>query len=233
MAIVGLEQTFYNVSESVGVVEVCVVVYEPAGTNCPINFPFEVLLSTEDGTAGIHIHPLYPFSQSSHLPLFFSHISVASMDYNPLIDFVVEFNSCDQIRCTDIIIRDDLITEDIESFFVNLERTDDLSITISLNPIRAEIQIIDANGESAQDFDKLVVYKFLLSPEAVVGLERTFYSASESDVYVEVCAVVHIPDITVPCPIDIPFEVELSTTDGTAGNVHTPPSLILNGAACN
>ena len=50
----GLERTFYNVSEGVGVVELCAVVYEP-DIVCPIEFPFDVRLSTDDGTAGIYI----------------------------------------------------------------------------------------------------------------------------------------------------------------------------------
>ena len=49
---VGLERTFYSVSEVVGVVELCVVVYEP-DINCPIEFPFNISLSTADGTAGM------------------------------------------------------------------------------------------------------------------------------------------------------------------------------------
>ena len=54
VARVGLERTLYNVSEGVGVVELCAVVYEPNIT-CPIQFPFEVRLSTADGTAGIYV----------------------------------------------------------------------------------------------------------------------------------------------------------------------------------
>ena len=50
----GLESSFYNVSEDVGVVEFCVVVhvYEP-NIVCPIEFPFNISLSTADGTAGM------------------------------------------------------------------------------------------------------------------------------------------------------------------------------------
>ena len=44
MAFVGLEKTFYQVSEDVGVVEVCAIVYNPSP--CPINFAFDVSLST-------------------------------------------------------------------------------------------------------------------------------------------------------------------------------------------
>ena len=41
-------------TEDVGVVEVCAIVYEPNGNlACPISFPFDVSLSTEDGSAGM------------------------------------------------------------------------------------------------------------------------------------------------------------------------------------
>ena len=50
VACVGLEQTFFRVSESVGVVELCANVSSP-DVDCPIKFPFEVNLSTNDGTA--------------------------------------------------------------------------------------------------------------------------------------------------------------------------------------
>ena len=49
-AVVGLEQTFFRVSEDVGVVELCAIVSSPV-IDCPIKFPFEVQLSTCDGTA--------------------------------------------------------------------------------------------------------------------------------------------------------------------------------------
>ena len=53
VAVVGLERTAYTVTEDVVVVEVCAIVYSPSPNNtCPINFPFDVRLSTSDGTAG-------------------------------------------------------------------------------------------------------------------------------------------------------------------------------------
>ena len=52
-AVVGLEETFYRVSEGVGFVEVCAIVYSPNGNLvCPIDFAFEVDFSTSDGNAG-------------------------------------------------------------------------------------------------------------------------------------------------------------------------------------
>ena len=53
-AVVGLERMFYQVREDVGVVEVCAIVYSPTIV-CPINFPFNVSLSTSDNTAGIFL----------------------------------------------------------------------------------------------------------------------------------------------------------------------------------
>ena len=50
VACVGLEQTFFRVSEGVDVVELCASVSSPV-VDCPIKFPFEVNLSTRDGTA--------------------------------------------------------------------------------------------------------------------------------------------------------------------------------------
>ena len=48
----GLEQTIFTVQEDVGVVELCAIVYEPSGIDCPIAFAFDVRLSTWDDTAG-------------------------------------------------------------------------------------------------------------------------------------------------------------------------------------
>ena len=48
----GLERTLYSVSEDVGVVKVCAIVYSP-NIVCPITFPFDVSVSTSDNTAGI------------------------------------------------------------------------------------------------------------------------------------------------------------------------------------
>ena len=53
-AVVGLETTFYQVSEDVGVVEVCAVVRNPT-ILCPIAFPFNVNFSTVDKTAGNYL----------------------------------------------------------------------------------------------------------------------------------------------------------------------------------
>ena len=48
---VGLEQTFFRVTEGIGVVELCANVSEP-DIECPIKFQFDVQLYTADGSAG-------------------------------------------------------------------------------------------------------------------------------------------------------------------------------------
>ena len=56
---VGLERTAYTVSEDVVVVELCAIVFQPnGGLRCPINFDFDIILSTDDATAGKPVtHP--------------------------------------------------------------------------------------------------------------------------------------------------------------------------------
>ena len=52
---------------------------------------------------------------------------------------------------------------------------------------------------------------------AVVGLEETFYNTEEEQGAVQVCAIVYMPDNTVPCPITFEFTVFLSNNEFTAG----------------
>ena len=50
-AVVGLEQTFFSVSEHVGSVEICVAILSPMIT-CPVAYSFDVSISTATGSAG-------------------------------------------------------------------------------------------------------------------------------------------------------------------------------------
>ena len=54
VAVVGLDRTFYEVPDDVGVVTMCAIIYIP-DIICPIQFAFNVTLSTSDESAGIHI----------------------------------------------------------------------------------------------------------------------------------------------------------------------------------
>ena len=63
VAVVGLEQTFFRVSESVGVVELCAIVSFPV-IDCPIALSFNVSLSSYDGIAGVYIHIIHQMQSS-------------------------------------------------------------------------------------------------------------------------------------------------------------------------
>ena len=62
------------------------------------------------------------------------------------------------------------------------------------------------------------VFRILsLFTEAIIGFQPTSVTATEEaeSVDIELCVVVLSPDIN--HPISFPFEVEVTTTDGTAG----------------
>ena len=69
------------------------------------------------------------------------------MDYGRLVEVILEFEACELRRCLNVFINNDLIPEDMESFFVILGETPGLSGRITLEPTEAEIAIIDANGK--------------------------------------------------------------------------------------
>ena len=54
MAVVGLEKTFYTVTEEDLMIEVCVVVKNPdyEGEECPVASSFDIIISTVDDSAG-------------------------------------------------------------------------------------------------------------------------------------------------------------------------------------
>ena len=132
MAVVGLEQTFYYISEDGGAVEVCVVVHLP-DIDCPIQFPFIVLLSTRDFSAGIA-----PICVSIH----FLYITTESpMDFST----IVQFNECERRSCINITIVDDEVPENTEYFNLTLERNG-LHGRIQLDRVDGIVEITDNDG---------------------------------------------------------------------------------------
>ena len=136
----GLERTSFLVMENVGVVEVCVNVSFPT-IDCPIAFPFDVVLSTDDGTAG-------------NMPVYISYIYVAitvsitvyTTDYGPLSK-VLMFGACEIRNCVTITIRDDEVDElNTEFFTYHLRRTTSLDPRIELDPVDGRIEIVDNDG---------------------------------------------------------------------------------------
>ena len=67
------------------------------------------------------------------------------MDYNRL-STVLMFDSCGFTSCSSVNIVNDIYLENIESFFASLSRTTGLDVRISLDPVEAEIEIVDDDG---------------------------------------------------------------------------------------
>ena len=63
------------------------------------------------------------------------------------ISTILMFDSCDKKSCINISIVDDDVIENTESFSVLLAETPGLIIRIMLDPVEAEIEIIDNDSE--------------------------------------------------------------------------------------
>ena len=137
VAVVGLNGTFYQVSENESMVKVCATVYHPM-IDCPIGFPFNVRLTTTNDSAG---KERVKITDLCNRPLFL----VPAADYNHIF-YNLAFDTCDIRQCTEIPIVDDMIVELTESFFVTLERTPGLDSRITLKPVDGEIEITDDDG---------------------------------------------------------------------------------------
>ena len=148
MAAVGLERTFYNVSEGVGVMEVCAIVYSPI-VSCPVNFSFDVSLSTNydcssaNGSAGGK-YGICTLKNYDYFILLLSS-TVSSLNYS-LSDTTLTFAACETKRCMSVSIVDDDTPGNVGSFDVTLERTTDLDSRIALDPVNGILEITDNDG---------------------------------------------------------------------------------------
>ena len=143
MAVLGLEKTYYPVSEkTIGEVEICVTVYNSSvNFTCPIDLSFAVTLTAIDGTAGMYVVDV----RCSMKPFILS-FSVAPMDYIQNTPVTLVFEMCSMKQCHSIPIVDDDVPESNEMFYVTLEGTADLDRdNIKLDPVNGTIKIIDAD----------------------------------------------------------------------------------------
>ena len=62
------------------------------------------------------------------------------------LDTILSFAPCDRRQCAEVVIMNDVILEETESLFVILTRVPGLDTRITLNPVDAEIEIIDDDG---------------------------------------------------------------------------------------
>ena len=60
---------------------------------------------------------------------------------------ILMFSSCQTRVCTNLTIVDDNVAELTERFSVKLNRTDGLDPRITLDPVMADVEIMDKDGE--------------------------------------------------------------------------------------
>ena len=68
------------------------------------------------------------------------------MDYDSLVDEIVQFEQCQRQSCVHVVIVDDEALEMTESFDVYLDRASGLDDRIELNPVNAVVEITDNDG---------------------------------------------------------------------------------------
>ena len=135
--------TFYQVDEADGFVEICAMVFEP-DIVCPIEFEFNVSLQTCDGSASegnevLILLNMYNFAVRLEHMFYFT---VSIVDYGE-VETILMFRACETRACTNVAIVDDNVAELTERFSVKLIRTDGLDPRITLDPVVAEVEIID------------------------------------------------------------------------------------------
>ena len=129
------------------VVEVCAIVYRPDGNIlCPIDFAFDVSLSTSDDSAGELMYLKTP--HTFHTTVYTIFNTVSPMDYTGVSLAILMFGACERRRCVNVTIENDVL-ENTESFDVTLERTTGLDGRITLDPVHVdgEIEITDNDGK--------------------------------------------------------------------------------------
>ena len=69
-------------------------------------------------------------------------LPVAPMDYTAL-STLLRFGRCEKTKCVTIAIVDDILPEEVESFNVTLEMTENVSPYVFLHTHEAVVQIFD------------------------------------------------------------------------------------------
>ena len=68
------------------------------------------------------------------------------MDYDSLVDNIVQFEQCQRRSCVHVVIVDDKALEIPEPFDIHLDRASGLDDRIELNPVNAVVEITDNDG---------------------------------------------------------------------------------------
>ena len=82
-----------------------------------------------------------------------------SQDYTPIENEVLVFAPCQKRSCIDIAIKDDCYLDNIvEVFDILLDRTADLSMNITLNPMQGSVRIYDYNDSKCINFFRFLSF---------------------------------------------------------------------------
>ena len=141
--VVGLERTFYTVSESEEAVEICITAVG-ANSPCPSTQSFQVTFSTTDESAGkiIYIYCLYNTITSRNTVL----ALVSPSDYEAVSEELT-FAPCDTQHCVNVSITDDLVNEPEDSFSLTLNK---LTSFVTLSTAAGEVLITDDDGKKIE-----------------------------------------------------------------------------------
>ena len=246
--VVAFVETVYTVDEGESEVNVCVNINQP-DDDIFINETFNVFVI--DDSNSVYIPTGSPLASellptASRLTLYINpwnlpapdppndrsqYHAVENSDYEQQTDSV---NRIDDTLiqagmsavCYSQVISNDarLELDEYAGLRLRYRRNKHSTTQIEVQPMfdQAAILIIDNDSKFKES-----IYAYAYSihfPVAVVGVEHTSMSVLETDGIVELCVIVSSPDIN--CPISFPFEVRLSTSNATAGNLqHVSPSL--------
>ena len=106
-----------------------------SSVNCSIQFPFAIILTALDGTAGMYVVDVWYYTMKLCMISF----SVVPMENTPV---TLDFEKCNMTWCHCIPIVNDDVPESNEMFYVTLEGTADLDRDkIRLDPANGTIEI--------------------------------------------------------------------------------------------
>ena len=135
---VGLNSRVYNVSEDVGVVEVCAVMLMNNSSRTNDVIPLLRVSLSMNGTGMLYTYLAIKFSISITYP------ATSDEDYCAVSSILI-FDSS-QSSCVFVSIVDDDVVEETESFTISMERTPGLDKNIHFEPVSGDIKIIDNDG---------------------------------------------------------------------------------------
>ena len=143
-AIVGLEETHYVDTESIGSILVCAAILAPR--NCSIAFPFTLIFSTSDDSAGTDLNT----TCRRLLTILFSSSPESPSDFISISDKMIVFQPSQTRSCVNVLIRDDGTVEQLETFGVSLNRAPDLDERVILTQTSGFVDIFDDDGKLKQ-----------------------------------------------------------------------------------